>query len=109
MSAIRTYRKSSWGAACPGPALVFVYADWCGHCKVAKPEVSKAAQSLGGAVPTYAINADRHPDLVEAWGVEGFPDIAYVSQTGRRIPYTGERTGRAISDWVCQRSNSCRA
>ena len=103
----RSYRKSQWGSKCPGPALVFVKAEWCGHCQAAKPEVAKAARLLGSAVPTYAIDADKHPDLVNAWGVEGFPTIFYVSQTGRRTDYGGERRGQAIGDWVCNKSNRC--
>ena len=107
MSAMKSYPKSRWGANARGPALVAVLADWCGHCQTAKPVLEKVAARLGGAVSVYKVNADTSEALTTAWGIQGFPTIFFVTPLGKRVDYEGERTVKAMTDWVCAQSGKC--
>ena len=63
--------------------VIFFYADWCGHCKVAKPEFAAFSNKIKGTnTRAFAVNADKNRDLLNkikpaAWGYEvrGFPTI----------------------------------
>jgi thiol-disulfide isomerase/thioredoxin len=101
---LKTYRSSA-----PAVAVLFVKADWCPHCRTAKPEVEKAAAILGSVVPVYAVDADRQGRTVEELGVDGFPTILFRDARGKLHTYTKEREGRKIADWVCARSGKCSA
>lgn len=106
MTSVKPY-PSKFGANPPGPCVLFVKADWCGHCSRAKPEIAEAARRMGRVVPVYVIDADKQESLVDALGVRGFPAIIFVDQNGRKQDYGGDRTGRAISEWVCNKVGSC--
>lgn len=99
---VKAFRRNS-----SGPAVLFVKADWCGHCTAAKPEIRKAAEILGSVLPVYEIDSDKQRDVVEALGVNGFPTILFRSANGQLTNYRGERSGRKIADWACAKSGGC--
>lgn len=90
-----------------GPAVLFVKATWCGHCKAAAPEIRKAAAIMGSVVPVYEIDSDKHADVVESLKVDGFPTIFFRTATGKLKTFRGERTGQRIADWACTQSGGC--
>lgn len=96
---LRQYNRSR-----SGPALLFVSATWCPHCRNAKPEMTRAAVILGTVVPVYVVDSEKHKDVVQALGVEGFPTILYRNESGRMVEYRGERSGQKIADWACSQS-----
>jgi thiol-disulfide isomerase/thioredoxin len=77
------------------------YAEWCGHCKRAKPEFEKLSQNYQGKVKILAINAEspENKDLVKSQNIEGFPTIRYYPSglSGKYDEYIGSRT---YSDFV---------
>ena len=89
-----------------GEAILFVKADWCPHCRSAKPELETVAL-LVGRLPVFAVDSDRDAAEIRKLKVEGFPTILYRTSTGRISRYTGPREGRRIADWVCAQSSAC--
>jgi len=71
------------------------YADWCGHCKRAKPEFEKLMQNYQGNCKLMPINAEapEHKSLVAKQDIKGFPTIRYYPSglAGNYDEYTGER------------------
>lgn len=100
---------SPWNPRVAGPAVIFVKADWCPHCKTAKPEVAAASELLGRVIPVYAADADQHARHIQKWGVKGFPTIFYLSQDGQMVEFGGDRRGQKIADWACITSGMCAA
>lgn len=88
-----------------GPAVLFVKADWCGHCKTTKPEIRAASSLLGSSVPIYEVDSERDADTVKGLGVSGFPTIIFLNAQGRLGKYTGERTGQKIAQWAAARAS----
>jgi len=81
-------------------AMIMFYAQWCGHCKSAKPEYSKAAQLLATEAPDTALGAIdcvKHKGAGAKYNVGGYPTFNYYKK-GKLI---GEyNQGRRASDFV---------
>lgn len=83
------------------PVLVMYYADWCGHCKRAKPQLEAAKSEYKGKVKIIMLNAEEpeHASLLKQEDVQGFPTIRYYKSgmpvAGKKSDYeeyNGERT-----------------
>ena len=89
--------------------LVMYYADWCGHCKRAKPEFAKlgATQTIGGkVVEIQAVNPDTNPEAVEGKDIRGYPTIHLYSPKGALLQdYQGERTEEGFVEFLKQNVN----
>jgi len=71
------------------PAVVLVYAPWCGHCTQLKPTYEKLANYAGDSIGFYKVNGDTN----EIAGVEGFPTIlGYPTASARAQTYAGDRS-----------------
>lgn len=55
------------------PVLVDFWADWCQPCKQLKPILEKLAVEYQGGFILAKLDADAHQDIVQQFGVRGFP------------------------------------
>jgi thiol-disulfide isomerase/thioredoxin len=90
-------------------SFVMYYADWCGHCKRAKPEFSKLGSTLTigeKSVKMVAINSDENPEVVKAKNIRGYPTIHLYDPKGNLLQeYSGERTQPAFEEFLNQYMN----
>ena len=66
------------------PVLVDFWAPWCGPCKMAGPEVAKAATALAGRAIVLKVNTERHPELAAQYQVRSIPNFA-LFRSGRLV------------------------
>ncbi len=78
------------------PALVYVWAPWCGPCRGMSPQIDRLARVYEGRVDVRKINADEQPDVVRALRVFGIPTVI-VYQDGQPVSRKiGALSGHAL-------------
>lgn len=57
------------------PVLVDFWADWCGPCKIAAPEVERTAAEMAGRALVLKVDTEKHPELAAEFRVQGIPNF----------------------------------
>ena len=76
------------------PVLVDFWAAWCGPCRMAAPEVERAAKNMAGRALVMKVDTDAHPDLAQRYGVQSIPNFVVlrggrvVNQQAGFVPHT---------------------
>jgi thioredoxin 2 len=68
----------------PVPVLVDFWAEWCGPCQMAAPEVKHVAHDLAGRAVVLKVNTEESPRLAARYNVRGIPNFA-VFRSGKLI------------------------
>ena len=84
--------------ATPVGTFTMYYAEWCGHCKTAKPAFEELVKQspiiVGGrSVNMRLVSPEEEPDKVDAGAkIDGFPTFYFKKEkTGELVQYNGER------------------
>jgi len=93
------------------PILIIFYAHWCPHCS--NPTMVEFAESLGSVLPKKsnvkvgAFNCDyndKHRDIANNLGINGFPTIRYINKNRESSDYHGGIDIKNILKFLIQKS-----
>ncbi|MBQ7941102.1 MAG: thioredoxin fold domain-containing protein [Muribaculaceae bacterium] len=64
------------------PAIVDIYATWCGPCRRLSPILEELAAEYRGKVDFYKIDLDKNRSLGDAFGVQSIPMVIFFPLDG---------------------------
>jgi len=76
-----------------GPVtLVFVYADWCGHCQRFKPEMDKLEALPGRSIQIARVRDDMLPkSSLNNTKIAGYPSLLLIKKSGEATTFQDEK------------------
>ena len=84
--------------------IIFMYADWCGHCQQFKPEWEAfEGWCKNNGVTCNAINGgdESNSQLVQKYGIEGFPTVLKCDKNGNKVSeYLGDRNKDGLIEFA---------
>lgn len=82
------------------PVLVDFWAEWCGPCLRAAPEVERAAANTAGRALVLKVDTEQYPQLAARYNVRGIPNFA-VFHNGRLVNQQAGLVGHEVMEsWL---------
>ncbi len=57
------------------PVLVDFWAEWCGPCRMAAPEVKKLAEEMAGRALVLKVDTEKEPALAGRYNIRAIPNF----------------------------------
>jgi thiol-disulfide isomerase/thioredoxin len=109
MNTAEVYNTSTTGGNTNEAELILFYADWCPHCKTAKPEWNNVKSQFNGKVINgYTVTftevnctteTPQSQQLMDQYKVEGFPTIKLV-KGNQVIDFDAKPTTQSITQFL---------
>jgi thioredoxin 2 len=83
------------------PVLVDFWAAWCGPCRMAAPEVQRAAENMAGRALVLKVDTEAHPELAARYDVRGIPNFLVLKDGKVVAQRPGLVSHAQLEAWLC--------
>ena len=70
-------------------AIIDLYADWCGPCRMTAPIMKELAKEYAGKIVIYKVNVDKEKELAALFNATSIPLFVFVPMQGEPQLFRG--------------------
>jgi thioredoxin len=80
---------TEWAFSGERPALIDLYADWCGPCKAIAPVMEQLSEEYAGQLDIYKTDTDAEQELSIVFGINSIPSLLFIPLKGQPMMQAG--------------------
>jgi len=84
------------------PALVDLWAPWCGPCRMVSPALEQLATEMAGKLKLVKVNVDESPKLQQRFAVQAIPTLLLLRDGAVAARQTGAAPAGVLRTWLEQ-------
>ncbi len=81
--------SSEWKYLADKPAIIDLYADWCGPCRLIAPILKELAKEYEGQIVVYKVNVDKERELAALFNATSIPLLVFIPTEGEPQLFKG--------------------